>query len=643
MKNILIVSLLLLTLTACEYVIGGDEANTSNGTFKEIQVSKDFDFNTIKSINLIYPDSHTDHVAGIYKVTENDTLYLGNYLLQGDEIGIDVDLNSNNVFTVPLGITGNGDYQFDLTQSFTNPKNKNATTATYHTIGNWNSQGVPDYLIERDILDNTLKEDIGFTLPEGRPVPDYSPEYLNGLDMNTVINDNADVWITFVHEGAGYRNVLGYFSFEANNPPASLEEVDSLKIIFPNVSFAGSGGGLTMGDKVYLGRFEKGTAIAWFLMPNAWNRNTHQVNNVADIKYSVNDFNNFTEQAYNQHVILLQDKERELLMLSFEDISRPGGDNDFNDAIFYVTANPYAAVETGNVVPAKKAKDADGDGLAGFDDEFPNDPERAYSSFWPSYNKHATILFEDQWPSVGDYDFNDLVADYKFTYIKHANGKVKELVIETILKAVGGHKKGSLLFNLGLDQNLVESVSGNVLEYDFIKLNKNGTETGLTEAVIPVFDNSRSLLPPPAGYSVTNVMNEQPHVEEVKIITRVVFNEPVPENSINRYDPFMVTEFNRDIEIHLPGQQPTSKANMALFGTLDDASNFDSGFTYKNSEGLPWALHVMESILYPVENSDFSNAYVNFRNWAESSGVTHTDWYSQTKSNMNRIFFYNAY
>lgn len=632
-----------IILCNCEYVIGETESEVT-GTFKEINVSKDFNFQTNQSLDLIFPESRTNHLASVYQVNKLDTSFLGNYFLNNDQLNIDIDITTTGIYTVPTGITGNGDYIFEISNSpgESNSKVKAVPLEKLFPMGDWNRQGVPRYLeSERDQLDNSLINDISVSLPEGRPVPTYSPEYLNGLDMNTVINDNADVWVTFVHEGAGYRNVLGYFSFDSENPPSSFDDIDSLNIVFPNVSFAGSGGGLYMGDKVYLGRFDAGTSIAWFLMPNAWNWRNRNINSVEDVKFSINDYNDFTTEQYNQHVILLEDEERELLLLSFEDISRPGGDNDFNDAIFYVTANPYDAIETGNVVPTKKATDVDGDGLSGYDDEFPTDPERAYSSFWPAYNKHATILFEDQWPSVGDYDFNDLVADYRFTYIKSANGDVKELVIETILKAVGGLKKGSLLFNLGLDQTLVESVTGNRLEYDFIKVNENGTEAGLTEAVIPIFDNSRSILAPPAGFSVTNVFNDQPHVDEVKIITKVVFKDAVSESLINKYDPFMVTEFNRGNEIHLPGQQPTSKANMELFGTLDDASNFDQGFTYKNIDGLPWALHVMESIKYPRENADFANAYVNFRNWAESSGVTHTDWFYQTTGNMNSVMFYN--
>ncbi len=641
MKYIIFFALVALTLS-CEMVIGDIDNQNNTNKFDEIQVDKSFNFKTSKSIDIVFPEGHKSHYANVYQVLSDDTLSMGVFRLSEDVLPFDLELSSSNILTVPISILGVGDYNIELSSSTKQSGSKSKSTGTYYAMGDWNSSGVPNYLEPiNDFLDESLANDISFSLPEGRPVPQFSPEYLNGLDMNTIINEVADVWVTFVHEGAGYRNVLGYFTFDLNNPPASIEEADSLTIIFPNVSFLGSGGGLLAGNKVYLGRFEPGTSIAWFLMPNAWNSATQKINNVGDIKYSINSFNDFTDEIYNQHSIILNDKERELLLLSFEDISRPGGDNDFNDAIFYVTANPYTAIETGNVVQTKKAQDIDCDGMFGFDDEFPTDPERAYSSFWPSNNTYATVLFEDQWPSVGDYDFNDLVADYKFTYIKSASAGVKELVIETVLKAVGGLKKGSLLFNLGLDQSLIESVTGNILEYDFIKTNQNGTEAGLDEAVIPVFDNSRSILAPPVGFSVTNVLNDQPHINEVKIITKIIFKEPVSENLINKYDPFMVTEFNRGIEIHLPGQQPTGKANMELFGTKDDASNFALGFTYKNSVGLPWALHVMQSVKYPMENSDFANAYVNFRNWAESSGVTHTDWYYQNDSNMNKPLFYN--
>jgi LruC domain-containing protein len=633
-----------IILSACQYTFGEGE-NESHTPFNEMAIQNDFNFETSREFELIFPEVMEKQQARLIQVSAQDSIDLGIFNLDGHSIVLKAEQGIDRILAQPINFRGNGDIIFDISGTTDNDNRDNNLSKAvqqYHPIGKWNSNGVPDYLLaDRDQISENLLLNINATLPEGRPVPSFNPEYLNGKDMNTLLVDNADVWVTFVHEGAGYRNVLGYFTYQQGNKPSSIDEVDSLKIIFPNVSLQFSGGGLKTGDKVYLGRFTKGTVLSWFLMPNAWNSRSQSINNVEEIKYAINDFNDYTTADYRQHTLVLNNEEDQLLLLSFEDITRPGGDNDFNDAIFYVTANPYTAVETADLVPTKVATDSDGDGLYDHEDDYPNDPERAYQSYWPGKNSYATVLFEDKWPSIGDYDFNDLVVDYKFVFTKSASGGVKDLEIQTVTKAVGGLVKSSLMFNLGVKQNLVESVSGNRLDYDFIKTNPNGTESGVDDAVIPIFDNSRNILPPPAGYSVTNVVKGQPHVDEVYMNTKVIFNQPIAQNSLNYYDPFIITEFNRGQEIHLPGQNPTVKANTELFGTADDASNLNTGFTYKNSDGLPWALHVMRSIKYPRENVDFAQSYLNFRNWAESGGVTHTDWYFQNSSNMNTPMFYD--
>lgn len=645
MKYSIFISLLVINL-GCEMVIG-DSSSESSSNFEGIQIQNDFNFSTSKSVELIFPSDHLTQMANAYQITDSDTLFMGRYKLEGKQLLVDVEIASEAVLTKPNSISGSGDYQFDFSGTANQKQTQSKSIASYLTMGSWNYNGVPDYLLaESDVFDASLANDISYSLPEGRPVPQYSPEYLNGMDMNTIINEPADIWVTFVHEGAGYRNVLGYFAFDKNNPPASINEAENLTIVFPNVSFYGSGGGLRAGNKVYLGRFEPEMTIAWFLMPNAWSSRSRSINEVNDIKYSINSFNDFTSSTYNQHTILLNDEERELLLLSFEDISRPGGDNDFNDAIFYVTANPYTAIETGDITPTKKADDVDGDGLYGYDDEFPTDPERAYTNCYPTCASKASLMFEDQWPSKGDYDFNDLVVDYKFQYVYAASGDIKEINIQTEVKAVGGLNKSSLFFNLGIDQNKVESVTGNQINYNFIKTNANGTETGLMNAVIPIFDNSRDVLPPPAGYSVTNVIDGQPHVEFVTINTKVIFTEPVDPSELNAapHDPFIVTEFERGREIHLPGNLPTAKANSIMFNSQDDASDLDAGYTYKTALGHPWALNLSNSIVHPRENKDFSNTYLEFREWAENNGQSAVNWYrvNENFSNINASLLYNG-
>ncbi|MFQ8853502.1 MAG: LruC domain-containing protein [Bacteroides caccae] len=55
----------------------------------------------------------------------------------------------------------------------------------------------------------------------------------------------------------------------------------------------------------------------------------------------------------------------------------------------------------------------------------------------------GTIMFEDQFPSLGDYDFNDFVANYQVLFeVSKAKEKdeyeSKYIVIGLCLKAVGG-------------------------------------------------------------------------------------------------------------------------------------------------------------------------------------------------------------
>ncbi len=119
-------------------------------------------------------------------------------------------------------------------------------------MGTYNNQGVPNYLEPvNDPITQDFLNDINASLPEMRPVPQYNPEYLDATNQTSVtILQESDVWLTFVHEGAGYKNVLGFYTYDANNPPASVNDITQISVIFPNVSYYGSGGGLISGNKV---------------------------------------------------------------------------------------------------------------------------------------------------------------------------------------------------------------------------------------------------------------------------------------------------------------------------------------------------------------------------------------------------------
>ncbi|NJB71042.1 hypothetical protein GGR42_001504 [Saonia flava] len=220
----------------------------------------------------------------------------------------------------------------------------------YQYLGAYDNDGTPLYLeTPGDVVTESELETINNSLPESFPVPEYNPQYItSGYDTDLILDDNADVWVTFITEGAGYTNVLGYYTYDINNPPTTVPNQEDITIIYPNASELGAGGGLQVGDKVKIGTFTAGTGIGWVLLANAWNGKevAHDIWQV----YSNPDFNPESDETLRHHNVLLKDPDNERIILGFEDVRRDLDwcDNDFNDAIFYVTANPYTALRTAN-------------------------------------------------------------------------------------------------------------------------------------------------------------------------------------------------------------------------------------------------------------------------------------------------------
>jgi hypothetical protein len=218
----------------------------------------------------------------------------------------------------------------------------------YRFLGEYTSDGTPKYFDTKDEVSAETLQLISDALPEGFPVPEYNPQYItSGYDTDIVLEDNADVWVTFVGEGAGYKNVLGFYTYDADNPSGTAPHPEDITIVFPNVSAKYSGGSLEVGHKVRIGRFPAGTGIGWVLLANGWKgRATSGLWQL----FSNPDYNPEADEHLRFHNVLLNDPDHERIILGFEDIRRDYAscDQDFNDALFYITANPYTAIKTQN-------------------------------------------------------------------------------------------------------------------------------------------------------------------------------------------------------------------------------------------------------------------------------------------------------
>lgn len=181
----------------------------------------------------------------------------------------------------------------------------------------------------------TLVDNIIAMFPAGKDNRDAQADLFKD-DNNLILKlkKESPVYLTFIDEGAGWRNSLAYYTYPADNPPTGEDEV-VLHMLFPNVSKVGEGGGLTSGDRVQLGdaAFPENTVIGFCLIAKGWKNGT--TTNGIYKHYTNTDLNEFGNQ---QHVLFIE-KNCKDIVLSFEDIKLPGGDKDYNDIIFTVTDN----------------------------------------------------------------------------------------------------------------------------------------------------------------------------------------------------------------------------------------------------------------------------------------------------------------
>lgn len=506
------------------------------------------------------------------------------------------------------------------------------------TFSTGSNAGLPSYLEPvGDNLSQQFLDDVDASLPERYDVPNNNPQYLaSGNELDVVLSKKSDVWVTFVAEGAGYRNALGYYVFDTDNPPATVNDIDSVFIVLPNASLANSNGALNAGDKVKLGTFEAGKTVSWVLFQNAWDGSG--VNLSKPKYYSRSAFNNESDASKKQHTVQLADIGRQLLLNGFEDLTRStGSDDDFNDLIFYVTANPWEAMDISNVPPTTPKDDDDDDGISNESDDFPNDPSRAVTN-----NYTGTLAFEDLWPSEGDYDFNDMVVDYSIDQVLNGANKVVEISADWTVRAVGATFANGFGFTLGnLAAGQVSSVSGSDLQEGIISTASNGTETGQSKATVIAFDNVFNIIRSQGG-SFVNTIKGNPYVQPATVSNSITFTTPQDQSVIGAppYNPFIFINGDRGKEVHLSDRAPTDLANQSLFGSSADDSDPASERYYKNANGLPWAINITGSFDYPAEYQPIDDAYNNFSAWAASGGSLFPNWFTDAAGNRNASKLY---
>lgn len=231
------------------------------------------------------------------------------------------------------------------------------SAGSFLTFGGWGRRGGPEYLTDEPLeISDELIASIEEVFEERVDLTDARADFFESDNVrNTVLTEDAEVFVTFVHETAGWRNALGFYTYPSDEPPETIDDVEFMTVIFPNVSYQGGGGELYCGDRVNIsrivGEFTAGTSIGYFLIAQGWDSRRYEVTNGLYRHNTDLVLNTEVEDDITQQHVLAWDADSEAFVLAFEDTRRDSWlcDKDFNEAIMLITSDPPDAISTDGV------------------------------------------------------------------------------------------------------------------------------------------------------------------------------------------------------------------------------------------------------------------------------------------------------
>ncbi|MDN5200187.1 LruC domain-containing protein [Fulvivirgaceae bacterium BMA10] len=286
--------------------------------------------------------------------------------------------------------------------------------------------------------------------------------------------------------------------------------------------------------------------------------------------------------------------------------------------------------------------DSDGDGIINQLDAFPEDAGKAFSNFTPSQFGWGSLAFEDLWPSQGDFDFNDLVVNYRFEGIANADNLFVELRGTFTVRAIGASFKNGFGIELPIAPSQIASVTGYRHSKNIVTVDGKGLETGQTNAVIIVFDNAADHLEHTGGlFYNTEAAFDKGAGTEINIV--VTFTNPLDPALLGTapFNPFIFINGERGKELHLSDHAPTDLADQSYFNTAKDTSDPNLSRYYKTSNNVPWAINIIHEFKYPFEKTSIVQGYNHFTTWATSGGTSFSDWYKSNSGYRNTSKLYD--
>jgi len=264
------------------------------------------------------------------------------------------------------------------------------------------------------------------------------------------------------------------------------------------------------------------------------------------------------------------------------------------------------------------------------------------TTYYPGAGSWVTLAYEDLWPEIGDYDFNDVVVNYRTT-VNKVGSNVIRYVIEGELNAVGaGYHNGFAVRFKNLPSG---SVNSNLIrhEIDGALQSSVALEAGRSEAILVVIPDTKRAYSSSCVYFRTNGCESDPTIS-FKItlpLTTPIDSSSAPSGlldpfifAVNGYahGDFVNPNNARAWEVHIKNQEPTEAFDTSLFEKADDVSNSSLDRYFQTATGLPFAMEMGVNWSHPKENIDLNTAYPLFRDFAETAGSLNSTWFNSPQS-----------
>ena len=469
----------------------------------------------------------------------------------------------------------------------------------YDVLGNWNENGVPDYLLPEklDIPGAFLERCSNLSrsiVVDNRNLLERFPELRTSGSNDMVITKSTGLVATyFDFSSTAWEDMVAYYTYKegesvdiatikktiliprsSRNAPKSLVG-EQIKLKYWNKE-----------QSKYEDEFPQGTHIGWILLGMGFGKEKGV-------------FPRYSNPAYNdnkeQRSVLLSDPELDnCFFMAMED----NVDMRFNDVQFAIMASASSSVEP-----------------------TPNIPDEVNKGEI-SYVVKGSLAYEDNWPDKNDYDMNDVVIYYSSTVVKDksSNALVRTTTTFTPMNDGATYTNG---FGFQLDYvgkehiDLVQvSQEGNVIGKNF--------EPGIEKPVLILFSDIKPVLKKP----VTVVIG---------------FKKYDKVSDMDAYPPYNSFIFvnKRSHEVHLSGYKPTSVADESLRGTGSDLSQDSNGIPmyYIAEDNMPFAINISNSeFRWPSEKDEVNKGEISYV--VKGSLAYEDNWPDKNDYDMNDVVIY---